>query len=331
MQSFNGFIKKDFSKEIKDLIKLIRGEISQQDLELELELPKNAVNKWENGKQKIKWISFVELCEVKKINLEEILNSTIIVEAESIAPLKVVYHLIGDRSLKDVSKECGISYNTIYNWIKKDVPPLFEHVLSLIDTYSLNKSSYFLDEFDHRLSISSSNKETLRTTDLIYNSPKVILLLNLLELPKFTPLYNSHFQELTQLMSIPLFHLEEMISSLVKTGELEIEGDNYHLRPRHSNLAYDIRKFIHLVNFWFKESVRYLVNKIGQKDDSPEASFLSFSVYNYDDENIKLVKEISVEYSLQLRKLSANSINKKHTRMITLGCYNPIQKTNFTK
>ncbi|OUR95449.1 hypothetical protein A9Q84_16585 [Halobacteriovorax marinus] len=317
-----------YAKEIISLVKLIRASSSQQELANLLKLPINTINKWENGQQKIKWNNFIALCELQNINLAEFLGLTLIHNSGTFEPLKLVKHLIGDKSLMVISTECDISYNTVYNWDAKGVSPNLEHVLALIDVYSLNKGSFLLEALRSELDSESKDESILSIELLIYNSPKVLLLLALLETPQYTPLEKVHFKELAKLLSVPLYQLDEMIEAIVKSGRLVKFENRYSLKIIYTNLSTDLIKYGHLVKYWFKDSLRIFLDRVSGKGKTAEASFISFGIYNFDDESLVKVKELSMEFSLQLRKLSTDSNNAKNPRLITLVSHDPLSDHN---
>lgn len=63
----------DFARATGKLIKVLRGDLSQNELSLVLGYSYNIVHRWEKGSRKILWNEFVLLTRVKEIPLESIL------------------------------------------------------------------------------------------------------------------------------------------------------------------------------------------------------------------------------------------------------------------
>jgi len=314
----------DYKLEIVDLLKVLRGDMSQVELTTLLKLPKNTVNKWKNNKKSIKWHDFVELCHEKNLSLKSLLEEMLVCELETLEHMDILNTLIGKECLLEVSENSGIGHSTLYNWFNKDSRPTLEHVLILFDHYTAFSSSFFIEQI-----VSLANKEEpledesyLR--DIIYNNPRVLLLFKLLEMPEFSPFKLDQVDELAKLASVPKFYIEEKINFLLSKGNILKDGVNYQLRRRSLPLGTNRTKFINLTNYWFKEAIRMTLNSKRKSNCAKSTSILSFAMYNFDDEALRKADELTVKYTIDLKRIATESESGENTRMVTVSFWNPL-------
>jgi len=314
------------AKKIPQLIKNIRGNDSQAELTDQLNLAKNTVNKWENNKKSIKWNNFVNLCLIKNIPLKKILNKVLSNELNSLHYSDILFYLFGQEDLTIVSTKSGISYNTIYNWTHKEVEPSLNHLLTLFDHYTIFGTSLFFDGISDHYEDKLCLDNEYPTRSLIYNNPRSLLLIKVLELSKFKLFSYDQFEEIAKITSLPLYEIKEKIKFLIENNLVIKIGDKLQFVRHENSLAANRNKFIQIVRFWFKESIRLLSDNLSKNKTLKNSSVLSFGMYNFDDKTIDEANELTRKYILDLKNISFKSDDTKHCRAAIISLNNPIKE-----
>ncbi len=314
----------DYKTEIVDLLKSLRGEMSQIELNTLLNLPKNTVNKWENSKKSIKWHDFVEICKLKNKPLVPIVENILACKLDSLDDFELLDILIGKECLVSVAENSSISYNTVYNWFHKESRPTLQHIFLLFDQYTLAETESLLEDLKFNFFEDGLTDDDSYLRDLVYNNPRVLLLFSLLAMPKFKPFKMDQIDEIAKLLSVPKFYLEEKLNYLIAKGAIIKEKERYLLSKKDLSLGFDRAKFINLTTYWFKETVRNMFESDRKKKNQKGGSLLGFAMYNFDDKSLKLAEDLSKKYFVELKRIAVESGPGSNVRAGMFSFYNPI-------
>ncbi len=122
----------DFCRLQKQLIKAIRGNLTQKQLSLALNLRDTQVYLWESGRVGCYWDDFVQLCEVQNIPLKQQLSEFLDVPLATIKSDSVVKAIIGSNKPDILSQQIDVPKHTLYRWINGKSKPKLSDILHLL-------------------------------------------------------------------------------------------------------------------------------------------------------------------------------------------------------
>lgn len=140
-------MKTNFNKLEKELLRAIRGNRSQNQLNHKLGYNFNRIAKWESGAQKIPWSNFVDLCLTCRVGLPAALKRTFLIKRHEIKnEQKVVKLIIGDSPLEDIAKNLKTSKYSISSLFTGKTSPKLNTILQLINSKSEGLLYAFISE-----------------------------------------------------------------------------------------------------------------------------------------------------------------------------------------
>jgi len=307
-------VSKDLN--VVQLLKCLRGKVSQTELNTALGLPINTVNKWENSKKNIKWNEFLKLCEWRQVDLASILDRRVRYRWGLSSHQGLLKHLTQGDSITSIANECGLSYNIVYGWFHKERSPLLVHFLRILKQYSSTSYTHFYNEIYELCGEDNIHKDA---RSLIYSQPRSILLLELLELKKYVHAVESDLEQISNISKIPAFQIKSLLEEFLAIGYLKKINNFITTRKESIFLATQKREFVLLVKYWFQDLIRksFLCKE-------KNSTFLSFGVYRFKDENLDELRKLTYNYLQSIEKIAESDELADEVRVITLSLYDPI-------
>ncbi len=122
----------NFQKLEMEILRGVRGSLSQQRLSTKMGFAFNKVYRWECGRLNIKWKDFVRFCECSEIDLHFYVKMFFGVDTIDLNPKTVVMALKGLRDVAELAKQIGRQQRVLQRWINGSSEPYLRDVLKLI-------------------------------------------------------------------------------------------------------------------------------------------------------------------------------------------------------
>lgn len=115
------------------ILKAVRGQRSQNQINRRLGYTFNQVSKWESSHTRIHWCDFVDVCEVTGLKIRNLFRATFGYRGKIENTSDVLHHLMRKRSRDAIGKACQIKTNLLGRWLRGDQDAELFQVLKLID------------------------------------------------------------------------------------------------------------------------------------------------------------------------------------------------------
>jgi transcriptional regulator with XRE-family HTH domain len=118
---------------ISELLKLMRGENTQQELNQQFGFNFNQIYRWESNVTKISWQEFVKLCQYCKKDLNRALThiSKNVLAANPLDLAKFFEGLMGNMTLIEFSEKINVPRKSLSKWIKGESEPPLEDMFAI--------------------------------------------------------------------------------------------------------------------------------------------------------------------------------------------------------
>lgn len=222
----------------QEIIKYLRGSLSQRELSTKLGFSFNQVGKWESGFTQIKWNQFVDLCNFYGISFEEKFRYafyTINTHAEFNTPnaIKAILHRL---NLKQSENHFNLS---IKNWLNQKTIPDLAEVIQLL---SFNPPDLFcwLDLFIDCCQIPSLQiafEKYLKNIDLVFSNPVSIYIVEALQLQEYLLAPTHDPILLSEHATCTTQQLSQSLSQLLELNLISFDGKKYYSNSHRISFA----------------------------------------------------------------------------------------------
>ena len=139
--------KDQFEQLASFIVRAIRGNRSQNSINMRLGYSYNQVSKWETGAKKIKWNELLLLCEACKIDIQKNLQHRFQYIGKT--NWKSFFRFLADQNFeKKLLETHGFSFQKIHSWYLDDSNPFLHDCLKVFESHSpilLSFCSIFAD------------------------------------------------------------------------------------------------------------------------------------------------------------------------------------------
>lgn len=259
--------------QIPSVVKFLRGKRSQNQINLKMGYSSNQVARWESGHSNISWSEFQRFCVVTKVPLQTILQYFFKGQEEKMSSSSLLSALAGQRSLKELASDTGLSYGKLRKWQIHSYEATVEEVFQVIKT--LNYS--LLLEFLNKLKILFMYKELNQDYDKLlewkkayYQNPRLQLALHAFSLKEYDKLKIHRAGYLAKLLNMGLKEEKEIIHLLESLGIIEFSTNS----KKYVILKFPLTSFgntpeaLKIREYWFNEGIKKLqMKKSKQTED----------------------------------------------------------------
>lgn len=129
-----------YSKIGRELLRAIRGSMTQVELSRALGFRYNQYNRWESGERQINWGEFERLCEVRKIPLRTALDHFLVIhpgmEIDASSPGQLIRQfcrISGSTGTHELARKLHVHPSSVRRWLLDEVDPGLVVMLNILD------------------------------------------------------------------------------------------------------------------------------------------------------------------------------------------------------
>ena len=166
-----------------EIIRAMRGALSQTELSTRLKFKHNRVSKWECG-YPLKWDDFTRICTATGYPLAEALKVTYNFAGNPEDTSRLVLHFKRDNSIKTIADATESSVSTVKRWLSGELTPAFPKMMAL-----MSYNSALLPQFIATLipperlpQLGKTIEEHFRKCELVLEAPESMAVLAALHL-----------------------------------------------------------------------------------------------------------------------------------------------------
>jgi|GEM_PF-3467194 len=223
----------NFKALIKELLKRLRGERSQEVLNRKFGFTFNQIYRWESGVTKMSWNEFTQFCHYLDIPLEKITTSLItgLPEEAPISSPNLIRQLLGNMGIEKFATRYKLSRKAVSKWLSGDSTPNLEQVLFLFHNHA-GQLVKWLDKLVGSEHLPSMKQTILRLRireAVTYKYPEVSLILNYLQTKPF--LTQTHYRPgaLAKKFGLTVEQEEEIMQGLLQSGTIVPHKESFRV------------------------------------------------------------------------------------------------------
>lgn len=230
--------KVDLDRVIQQILKGLRGRMSQTGLSRALGFDFNQVHRWEKGAPQISWTDYLKFAEKCGIRVSEELRREFSYQGSAWDLPCFLRYIMGRRDISSAANEAGLSRFSLSRWLHEESEPKLRDILQLVRSLT----SYFpwmvsvlaggkpIPEFSEQISV----REIVRQT--FARKPWLILVYVALEDSRYKKRAAHDPEVLADILGIEIKIIEESLSDLKRLsiikkakGRWAVAAESTHL------------------------------------------------------------------------------------------------------
>lgn len=303
----------DLEQLSQELMKLLRGSLSQREFGKALGFTSNVAYAWESGRRFPEASVFLKAVKLAKPSCCQAFLELIAASPELVAlrwgtphfVQKLLVHLAGDASNAEMSSQLKVDRNTFARWLVGETEPRLPDFLKVLETGTqrlLDLVALLVDPAEL-----SSTRDAYRDLKLqrklAYDLPWSHALLRGLELTQYRTRAKHSIAELARSVGLSARRAERFLGELQKAGQVRWTGTHYEgTRILTVDTRADPRGNAKLKRHWARVSLRRL-----EDASAPAEAFFSYNLFAVDEVTFQRIRQLHAEYFERVRSLVEES------------------------
>lgn len=307
----------------QDIVREIRGNRSQDELNSALNLKFNQVHRWETGRKRILWSEFAKLCEICKIPLKKTCENVL----RFYAPLDrgdLFFQIaVSQDDIQTFATRYNISIQVVRRWRLGDSELTLDGALRALE-FRMHSIIPFLtnlmDISKFSTLVKKSQKEHAQR-EVFYSHPAFAMLLTTLHLAEVRNAPQHDIPFLQKYLNIDSYYLRKLIDLGLEHELLKKDGE----RLTTPNLAFSLRanpeRVLDFYHYWTERAINVQKNI---DTESIEDFFPTFIVTTNPESRRKIKDAIA---ALRTTIINATKTDAPIDRMsvIQVSCFTPTE------
>jgi len=253
-----------------DLLKALRGRLSQSHFSKKLGFHSNKIHRWETGQTVLSWSDFCDLCHALKLPLVEACRISFCYDGPVTDTKALLALLLGERKLSELAEQMKVSRSLISRWRSGKVEPSFIQMIQIIH---MGFSS--LPEFIARLmpiekapSLLAELAREREEKELHYRYPWIAALLLLIRTVEYDRLPAHQEGFLSKKLGITLEEERRLVEKLLSIGAIHKEKGReiYEPSARSLNVSGDEEGNRRIREYWTDRCLKTIKKGLPTRD-----------------------------------------------------------------
>ncbi len=312
-----------WSELAKTIIREIRGERSQEEINLALGLNFNQVHRWESGRKRILWSEFAQLCEICNIPLKESCEKLLRFYSPIHRGDLFLQLLIHHDDIETFAKQYDIGIQIVRRWRLGESELTLDGALKALEfrTHSVVPlMSKLIDVSKIPVLMETHCYEKTRL-ELIYSHPAIAMLLTTLHLAEVRDAPYHDIALFQKYMNIDPSYLQFIIDLSLEKGLLEKREGRFYTPNLALSLRSNPEKILDFYRYWTERAVK---TQSQMKEENTESFFPTFIVTTNAESRRKIAEAI-----VHLRTTIANAVRSDdpidRMSVIQISCFTPTE------
>jgi transcriptional regulator with XRE-family HTH domain len=204
----------DYSSLQKDILQHLRGGRSQDKVSKRLGFGFNQIYRWESGVTQLRWIDFVNLCEVYKAKLPASIKECFGYFEDLRDSAKLTRHFIAKNPQSLIASQLGVSRSNVSRWLKGSLVPSLPQMLALMDFASADIFRFIemLTGTQELPSVQQELKLERKQSEIYYHFPWVSAVLSAIGMDEYQNNPSDEF--LAKKSKLPLKVVKKTLAGL---------------------------------------------------------------------------------------------------------------------
>lgn len=281
----------DFNLLGRELLRSVRGGLSQSALSRKLGYRGKQIHRLEAGERTVTWDIFAKACAVCGRDLRRSLRGRILAAEDPLDSAAVVTSIIGAVRLSMLAKDTGLSRFSLIRWREGRATPPLAVILQLIDYCQFNLFEFLgsLVDPDTLPSVKDAHQLRQRRKDIYYRFPETAAVIVCLQLDDYKTLPRHQIGFVAEKIGLSIEEERTILAELEDVGRIQLIDGRYVPTTDSVDLAGSDKVGIHrFMSFWLR---RLLTFYDGAGDWTDSSSRFGMEVFAVNDELKAMVKE----------------------------------------
>lgn len=281
------------------LLKKLRGKNSQQRMSEKLQYNFNIYGKWENGLKRLLWNDFVQILNLQKVSVFEVLEDLYKINGvdQKVEASHLILHFIDcyfQSDLNLIAQYLEVAPTRVQRWSKNQSQVPHQVVLKLL-LYRPQLFLLFLEQLGLVDILPEFSKELERMKTLMQGhdrAPYNIAVLYFLDSLDYKNLKEHSTELICQKLQLSPRQVEKALLVLEKQNALFFDGKKYLLKTRSFEYpASDYKQTIPMFHYWIYRSLCYLQNRLLSNPQTEITNASSFRVFSVSKKTAERISE----------------------------------------
>lgn len=312
-----------WSRLAQSIVREIRGNRSQNELNNAFGLGFNQVHRWETGRKRILWREFARLCEICEIPLEAVCKNILRLQSAVYQSDLFLQNLITQDDIEAFSKRYGIGNQIVRRWRAGVSELTLEGALQALEfrMHSVVPLLGNLLDISKLTELKHINETESARRELFYSHPAFAILLTTLHLDEVRNAPNHSIEFLKRFITIDSSYLRILLNLGVEKGILKNVGGRYEC----PNLAFSLRanseRVLDFYQYWTERALQ-VQNDL--QSESTEDFFPTFIVTTSPNSRRKINEAISV-FRTTIANATRTDDPVDRMTVIQVSCFTPLE------
>lgn len=287
-----------YTKLQSQLLKTLRGTLSQENFARKLSLQSDQIIRWENSHAKISWEDFTLVCKRFDAGLAQALKTVLLYKSNDWTSTKILKHVWRDLSYPEIQEKTGFSKARISRLLNG------KGKISLVDVFHIIESgSLPLDTFVSRILkgrdlpdvLLKNQKYNHSLLNMIYDRPWIGALLRTLEIAEYLQSPLSSVEYVAGFLNVPEQDVELAFSDLLSAKLIE-PCDEGKFKPLNKNLLGQADRLgeLKVRHYWTSKALRMLEHKMTANQGPGQPTVWAYQVLSISEEGKKEIEDCIV-------------------------------------
>ena len=229
----------DFASLLTDVLRALRGAQSTRALSQTLGFTFDQVARWEKGRVRLKWSDFVDLCELKKIDLQNLFfhgfgfwSNEIDQPKEFVRQL--IYYTAGPIPHREIARRMKLPKDLIERWLYGRAEITFTDVCRILFTFTQQSFLAWLDQVVGGVelpALSAYSFQAKSEQSLNVAIPYAGAIEGAIRMSPYVAAKRHSSEILAEITSLPLEWIERALPILAQAGRIKLIDGKYSVAP----------------------------------------------------------------------------------------------------
>lgn len=291
----------DFETLSKELLKAVRGNLSQSYLSRKLGYSSKQIHRLEAGERTIGWDVFARACEVCQKDLRNALRGRTLDSFDPNDSVMVMNSILGAVKLSKLERDTKISRFSLMRWKTGKASPPLSAVLQLIDYCQFNLFEFLNTLVDPSMlpSIKEAYLLRQRQKEIYYQFPETAAVIVCLQLEEYKslPVHKDGF--ISMKLGISIDAERALIENLLAVKRIKLMNGLYTPATESLDFTGSSNQQIHrFMSFWLKRLLNFYE---GPGEWTASTSRFGMEVFAVNEEMKELVRDEFRSFQKRIR------------------------------
>lgn len=242
-----------------ELLREMRGSLTQTKLVRKLGYSAQAYSQWELGKAQIKWTEFCQIAKVQNLALSQVLTVHVPYPYAVDDCVRLIRTLQGMRDQREFAKQAGVSTSTMSRWLKGSLEPTLEQMLRLIETCGTSLPLMLRDLMGGKdlisIRVHADAESAERQVHYDHHVAGAVILI--LRTPTYQKLQRHRVGYISTKLKISLKEERDILAALVQAGAIQMQNGIYTPTRDHLAISGHRQKELDVRKYWIHRMQNY--------------------------------------------------------------------------